>query len=243
MHGALAGSELTRPRGGRRAARTLLTALSVLLAVTGGALIYVSQHTRRWAPPPVPPASAALGAPRPAVVIPHPLRVRAGLPRAPALKVAPLRRSRPVSVRVPAIGVDARIIPLGLGWGDTVQVPPLRTPMLASWFDEGAAPGQRGAAVLFGHVDSAVTGPAVFYRLGSLRPGDLIYVTRADRHTAVCRVNSVALSSQYDFPSRRVYGCTTRPLLRLVTCGGAFDTDTHLYLDRTIAFASYAGHL
>ena len=242
MHGALAGSELAPSRGGR-VARRLLTFLSVLLAVTGCALIYLSQHTHRWAPPPVPPALAALGAQAPAVVRPHPFRVRAALPQAPPLKPVPLHRSRPVGVRVPAIGVDARIIPLGLGWGDTVQVPSLRTPMLASWFDEGAAPGQRGAAVLFGHVDSAVTGPAVFYRLGDLRPGDLIYVTRADQRTAVFRVNSVALFSQYNFPSQRVYGYSSRPLLRLVTCGGAYDAHTHLYLDRTIAFASYAGHL
>lgn len=249
MHGALAGSELAPPRGGR-VARRLPAAMSVLLAAIGCALICISQHTHRWAPPPVPPASAAMGVPAPAAVIPRPFRVQAVLQRVQAapslnaapLNAAPLSRSVPVGVRVPSIGVDARIIPLGLGWGDTVQVPSLSTPMLASWFDRGAAPGQPGPAVLFGHVDSAVTGPAVFYRLGDLRPGDLIYVTRADQQTAVFRVNSVALFSQWDFPSGRVYGYSPRPLLRLVTCGGEFDTHTHLYLDRTIAFASYAGH-
>lgn len=248
MHGTL---ELAPDRAGR-VVRRWLTVLSVLLAGAGLAIIYISQHTHRWAPPPLPPASAALARPAPglarpapAVAAPRPLRFHPAVPApppAPALNAGPLGRSVPVGVRMPAIGVDARIIPLGLGWGDTVQVPSLSTPMLASWFDEGATPGQPGAAVLFGHVDSAVTGPAVFYQLGNLRPGDLVYVTRADHRTAVFRVNSVALFSQWDFPSNRVYGYSARPVLRLVTCGGNFDTHTHLYLDRTIAFASYLGH-
>jgi hypothetical protein len=224
MHDGLSVSELSRARE-YRVLRTLVTSMSVLVAVAGLAMTYISQHTPRWAPPPAPPAAAA-----------------AARGAATGRGAAPLSRSLPVRVRVPSIGVDARIIPLGLGPGRTVRVPSLSTPMLASWFDQGAAPGQRGSAVLFGHVDTAVTGPAVFYRLGDLRPGDLIYVTRADGQTAVFRVNSVALFPQWSFPSQRVYGHSTDPQLRLITCGGDFDTQTHLYLDRTIAFASYLGH-
>lgn len=222
MHDGQSVSELSRARE-YRVLRTLATSVSVLVAVAGLAMIYTSQHTLRRAPPPAPPAAAAHGVPT-------------------GRGAAPLSRSLPVRVRVPSIGVDARVIPLGLGPGRMVRVPSLGTPMLASWFDQGATPGQRGSAVLFGHVDTAVTGPAVFYRLGDLRPGDLIYVTRADGQTAVFRVNSVALFPQWSFPSQRVYGYSTDPQLRLVTCGGDFDTQTHLYLDRTIAFASYLGH-
>jgi hypothetical protein len=98
-----------------------------------------------------------------------------------------------------------------------------------------------GPAVLAGHVDSARVGPAVFYKLGDLAPGNLVYVTRADHRTAVFRVTSVALYPQQHFPSQQVYGPTPGPALRLVTCGGDFDEQTRLYLDRTIAFAVYAG--
>jgi hypothetical protein len=94
---------------------------------------------------------------------------------------------------------------------------------------------------LLGHVDAAGVGPAVFYRLGELRPGNLVYVTRRDRRTAVFRVTSVGLYPQHAFPTMRVYGHTRRPTLRLVTCGGQFDWATHLYLDRTIVFADFVG--
>jgi hypothetical protein len=228
--------------------RKLCGTLAVLLACAGIAMIVVSQHTHRWAPPPLP--SAAFAGPRPAPDLdayPHPpLRVRSAAgPRltAPSLDGSPLPRSLPVTVRIPAIGVDAHIIALGMGYGDIVRVPPLSTPMLTSWFDGGVTPGQNGPAVLFGHVDSAVTGPAVFYRLGNLRPGDVVYVTRADGTTAVFGVDAVDLYPEYAFPDRAIYGSTASPVLRLVTCGGDFDTKTHLYLDRTVAWARYLGQL
>ncbi|HXL95451.1 MAG TPA: class F sortase, partial [Streptosporangiaceae bacterium] len=223
--------------------------------------IVVSQHTHRWAAPPVPPASIALQAQQPvlpaepSIVAPSlsAASPSAASPSAAAsaqaprprreLNPAPLRRSLPLTVRIPAIGVDARIIPLGLGPDDIVNVPPLTTPMLTSWFDGGVTPGQAGPAVLFGHVDSAVTGPAVFYRLGDLRPGNLVYVTRADHRTAVFQVDAVDLYSENSFPDTAIYASTAAPVLRLITCGGQFDTKTHLYLDRTVAYARYLGQL
>ena len=122
-----------------------------------------------------------------------------------------------------------------------MAVPSLDTPFLTSWYDRGSAPGQDGPAVLLGHVDSAAVGPAVFYRLGDLARGDLVYVTRKDHRTAVFRVTAVAVYPEQDFPTKQVYGFTPRPTLRLITCGGDFDERTHLYLDRTIVFAVYAG--
>jgi sortase (surface protein transpeptidase) len=154
-----------------------------------------------------------------------------------------MSRSIPVVVRIPAIGVRARIIPLGVYPDGEVAVPSLSTPFLTSWYDRGPTPGQPGAAVLLGHVDAAGVGPAVFYRLGDLRPGDLVYVTRRDRRTAVFRVTSVRMYPRNAFPAMRVYGPTRRPALRLVTCGGQFDWATHSYLDRTIVFADFAGRL
>jgi hypothetical protein len=224
--------------------RKLCGTLAVLLACAGIAMIVISQHTHRWAPPPVPPAAFAQPpsldrAPQPG---PHPA-LRMEPATGPALDLSPLPRSLPETVRIPAIGVDAHIIALGTGDDDIVNVPSLSTPMLTSWFDGGVTPGQVGPAVLFGHVDSAVTGPAVFYRLGALQPGDLVYVTRADGSTAVFDVDAIDLYSEDAFPDRAIYGSTASPVLRLVTCGGDFDTKTHLYLDRTVAWARYAGQL
>lgn len=217
-------------RGSRRGSWVAPAVFSAMLVISGLVVVVIGQHTHRWAPPPAPPPPAAL------LATPT---VSGGA--ATGLAGAPLPRSSPVSVRIPAIGVAARIIPVGLNANRTVQVPSLRTPFLAGWFDGGSAPGQTGPAVLLGHVDSALVGPAVFYRLGELRPGNLVYVTRDDQHVAVFSIDSVARYPQWDFPSKQVYGFTARPTLRLITCGGDFDTHTHLYLDRTIAFATYVG--
>jgi hypothetical protein len=209
--------------------RLIMAAIWVIGA--GLLVVGVNAELHRWAPPPVPPASAARSL-TPAA--------RGGTERRRG-HGSPLPRSVPVSVRIPAIGVNARVIPLGLDASGGVAVPPLSTPFLTSWYDRGSAPGQDGPAVLLGHVDAAGVGPAVFYKLGDLVPGDLVYVTRRDHRTAVFRVTAVALYPEQDFPSKQVYSFTPGPTLRLITCGGDFDAQTHHYLGRTIAFAVYAG--
>jgi hypothetical protein len=203
---------------------------AVVLVGVGLLVVGLSGHAPPpWSPPPVPPASAlgATGSSRTAAESRHGPK--------------PMSRSAPVSVRIAAIGVNAQVIPLGLDADGGVAVPPLSEPFVASWFDRGPAPGQPGSAVLLGHVDASGVGPAVFYRLGDLAPGDLIDVTRRDGQTAVFRVTSVGLYSQNAFPAGRVYADTRVPSLRLITCGGAFDWNTHLYLDRTIVWATFAG--
>jgi hypothetical protein len=205
---------------------TWLGIASVWLIGAGLAVIGLNAELHKWAPPPVPPASAAAAGGHKALT---------------STISAPMGRSLPVTVTIPAIQVRAQIIPLGLDPGGGVAVPSLNTPFLTSWYDRGSAPGQAGPAVLFGHVDSAKVGPAVFYRLGDLRPGDLVYVTRRDGRTAIFRVSAVAMYSERNFPSGKVYGFSPHPTLRLVTCGGTYDDGTHLYLDRIIAFAVYVG--
>jgi hypothetical protein len=143
-----------------------------------------------------------------------------------------------VSVDIPAIGVSSRLLRLGLNSDGTIQVPPLATSAnLAAWYKYSATPGQIGAAVIEGHVDSR-SGPAVFFRLGALRPGDTIDVTRADGITAIFRVTGVREYAKSHFPAKTVYGAAGFAALRLITCGGAFDFATGHYLSSTVVFAS-----
>jgi sortase (surface protein transpeptidase) len=138
---------------------------------------------------------------------------------------------------VPAIGVNAPVISLGENPDGTVQVPSLTTPQLTSWFDDGPAPGQPGPAAIYGHVDTAAAGPAVFYRLGDLAPGDAVDVTRADGSVARFQVYRVAEYAKGAFPTTAVYGNTPGPELRLITCGGAFDAATGSYAENIVAYA------
>ncbi len=149
-----------------------------------------------------------------------------------------LRHSVPVSIDIPAIGVHSVLLHLGVKPDGTMQVPPLhRTPSAAAWYKYSVTPGQIGTSVIEGHVDSK-QGPAVFFRLGALHPGDLINVRLADGITAVFRVTGVRQYLKSTFPARTVYRDATRfAALRLITCGGAFDYATSQYLSSTVVFA------
>jgi sortase (surface protein transpeptidase) len=148
-----------------------------------------------------------------------------------------LDRSLPVRVSIPSIGVRAPLARLGLVAGGEVQVPPADRPGEAGWYEGGPTPGERGAAVILGHVDSA-KGAAVFYDLGRLRPGHRVEVSRADGRVAEFTVESVERVPKGRFPTARVYGPLDHPGLRLVTCGGAFDRAERSYQDNVIVYAA-----
>ena len=207
------------PQPTRGQARIRLAGLLGISLIAGGALaIVVAMAAQVHAP--VPAASAAGTTGR-------------GVAKEPSL-----RQSLPVSVAIPAIGVRSRLLRLGLNPDGTIQVPSLVTSAdEAAWYKYSATPGQPGTAVIEGHVDS-YHGPAVFFRLGALRPGNRIEVTLADGVTAVFRVTGVRQYAKDEFPAKIVYGQAGYPALRLITCGGDFDTATGHYLSSVVVFAS-----
>jgi LPXTG-site transpeptidase (sortase) family protein len=152
------------------------------------------------------------------------------------VQAKPLARSVPVSIRIPAIGVSAPVMKVGQDADGTVQVPPLEIHNLTGWYEYGPTPGQRGASVILGHVDS-LTGISVFYYLKDLKAGDKIYVTLADGKTAPFAVDGVQKVAKDAFPTASVYGKADYPSLRLITCGGAFDEATGHYLYNIIVYA------
>jgi hypothetical protein len=138
--------------------------------------------------------------------------------------------SPPVRVEIPAIGVSSSLVRLGLNPDRTMEVP--GDFQVAGWFTGAPQPGQLGPAVIAGHVDSR-TGPAVFYRLRDLRPGDQIRVVRADRRVVRFKVDSLASYPKQSLPPDAVYGATTTPALRLITCAGSFDRSSRSYRDNS----------
>ena len=154
----------------------------------------------------------------------------AAAPEATAAAVA-----RPASLSIPAIGVRTQLIRLGLTSTGELQVPP--TAAVAGWYTGSVRPGQIGAAVIVGHIDS-YSGPGIFYRLRLMRTGELVYVVRADGTLAVFRVNAVHSYLKTRFPTSIVYGAVPNAQLRLITCGGAFDPATGHYLSNIIVFAT-----
>jgi sortase (surface protein transpeptidase) len=168
---------------------------------------------------------------------PQPAASAAGTTK-PARRTPSLSRSVPVSVSIPAIGVRSQLLDLGLNTDGTIEVPSLTTDAgEAAWYKYSATPGEIGSSVIEGHVDN-YAGPAVFFRLGALRPGDAIDVTLSDGVTAIFRVSGVREYPKTEFPDRLVYGPTDYAALRLITCGGEFDSATGHYLSSTVVFAS-----
>jgi Sortase domain len=145
--------------------------------------------------------------------------------------------SPPVRLEIPAIGVSAPLVRLGLDRDGRMQVP--GDFQAAGWFTGAAEPGQLGPAVVAGHVDSR-TGPAVFYRLRELRPGDEVRVVRADRRVVRFLVESLARHPKPDLPADQLYGATTTPALRLITCAGSFDHRRRSYRDNLVVSATIA---
>ena len=221
------------------AVRRLLDGVIAASMAVGIVVAFIGSNTLRWSPPPLPPRSVALSGTQLAAGAPG--AARTGTERGSSQEIRPMVRSVPASIYIPRIQVRAKTISLGLTPSGAAAVPSLTTPLLTSWYDRGPTPGQPGTAVILGHVDSAHAGPAVFYNLGRLRPGDSIYVTREDRRTAVFRVYSAALYLKADFPTRTVYSYTSWPTLRLITCGGEFDKATGHYLGNIVVFAEYIG--
>ncbi|MGW3498241.1 class F sortase [Streptomyces sp. NPDC001020] len=140
-----------------------------------------------------------------------------------------------VRVRIPALQVDAPVIPVGLDMSGWVSAPPLGDPNLAGWFTGAVSPGEKGTAVIDGHVDNS-QGPAVFYGLGGLKKGQRVEVRRTDGKTAVFETYGVDVVDKTNFPGDRVYSDKGAPELRIITCGGEF-SEGKGYAGNVVVFA------
>jgi len=211
------------PTTGRR--RALVA--GAVLVLGGGAALAVGLHAQQPDPPQPVAIAAAIPAPVPA-------------PPAPSETTAaplPPEQPLPVQVSIPSLGISSDLLTVGVQSDGTLEVPqPGPDYDKAAWFDGSPRPGAVGPAVIEGHVDG-VDGPSVFHELGRLAAGAQVVVTRADGTTATFVVDAVRSVPKHDFPTLEVYGNTTGPELRLLTCGGRFDRSTGHYTDNTVVFA------
>ena len=221
----------------RRPGRTILIAVAVLLLLGGGTAVAVGVAGQD-ADPPTPSAAPTTADVRDLRPRRRPAPRRR--PPTPPSGGPPAPPSR-VAVSIAAIGVQSELITLGLNPDGTLAVPePGPDYDKAAWFDGSPRPGDLGPAVIEGHVDSAANGPSVFYRLGELVVGDRVDVTRADGSVVAFEVYEVRVVPKDDFPTLDVYGNTDGPELRLITCGGPFDSAAGSYVDNVVVLARQA---
>ena len=139
----------------------------------------------------------------------------------------------PIRVDIGAIGVSSDLLTLGFQDDGSMEVP--KDYDRAGWFAGGPRPGENGPSVIVGHVDSE-SGPAVFERLGDLKAGDVVDVTRSDGSIAQFAVTHTATYEKAAFPTEAVFGPTPESELRLVTCGGEFDFDRRSYKSNVVVY-------
>ena len=207
----------------RRPAAALALAAGLLVIAGGAAGLLLTRHST----PAMRPLAAGVGAlPAPTAPI-----------VAPPQSTSPKPVAAPVSLTIPLIGVQTKLLTLGLTSTGTLQVPLLSQAGVAGWYKGSPRPGSIGSAIIVGHVDTT-SGPAVFDRLDQLTRGNKIYVKRADGTLVEFRVTSVQTYLKDHFPTEDVYGPVPDPELRLITCGGAWDYATHHYLSNTVVYAT-----
>lgn len=148
--------------------------------------------------------------------------------------------SQPASFSIPALDRQAKIIKTGLRDDRTLEVPPEHEGAPASWFKGSPTPGEVGASVLLGHVNSLADESGVFYNLEKLGNGDKISVTREDGTTANFKVYKSELYPKDEFPTKAVYYPTDRPELRLITCDGFTETSGE-FEKNLVIYAKFTG--
>jgi hypothetical protein len=221
---AVGAAGLARVRRDRRLALGAASVAILLVAVWGGWQVWRAEADPPARPPALP--AAALGS----TSVPPPATTAIGLDRSPPLKIS-----------ITSIKLRASVDQVGLASDGTMEEPSFSRAKDAAWYRLGPAPGQVGPAVIVGHVDTK-TSLAVFFYLSRLRPGDQVVVTRADGRTVTFTVDRMGSFPKSEFPTQLVYGPTNYPALRLITCGGPFDSRAGSYRDNVVVFAHMTAH-
>ncbi len=141
----------------------------------------------------------------------------------------------PAQLSIPAINVDAKVEHVGQLPDGQMDVP--KDENNVGWYQPGAKPGERGNAVLAGHVDNK-TGPSVFFHLGDLEAGDLVTVTNEHGLAYDFEVNAVESYPRNNAPLEKVFGTSSKSSLNLITCTGTYDRDAGTHEERMVVYTT-----
>lgn len=141
----------------------------------------------------------------------------------------------PARLKVPALGIDAKVEEVGKKADGTMGTP--KDFMNVGWWGQGSKPGERGNAVFDGHVNNALTKAGVFEHLSQVHKGDYVTVSDQEGHTLVYEVEEVTLYSPGEAPLSKIFATSGPSKLVLITCDGEWVQDEHQFDKRLVVVA------
>jgi len=144
----------------------------------------------------------------------------------------------PTRLLIPAIGVNALIESVGILPGGDLATPTKSPWQNVGWYKVGPRPGERGSAVIDGHLDRPGGYPAVFWRLRDLRVGDEVFVRNTDGTTRHFQVTRIALYKPETAPFQDIFGNRSGAYLNLITCAGDWIPSEHQTTLRLVVYTS-----
>lgn len=235
-----------RSRGGGVA--IVAAAVTAFAAIAVGAVLLGQSPSAPTVPPQLP--SATIGDPQPtaeptpsasvatgtdavgttsAGTVPTGIGARDASPRAAAAVDAP------AAVRVPSVGLELGVVPVGVRDDGQMDVPDLVTEV--GWYRFGPAPGaDAGSAVLAAHVDSDI-GAAPMASVLRASQGDPVEITTASGAELRYRITSIEQVSKDELRLDALFARDGEHVVRLVTCGGEWDAAAGAYEDNIVVTA------
>jgi LPXTG-site transpeptidase (sortase) family protein len=191
-----------------------LGGLGLLVAI--GAGVGLAAWGGRTAPQRPQLAAGATASARPSMPAAEPSR-EAQLP----LAKAPFVPSR---LMIRRLGIDAPIEVKGIDAQNQMEAP--NRPLDAAWYRFTPQPGGGGNAVFSGHLDAQSTGPAIFWRLTQLAPGDVIEIVSPQSSELRYRVTQSSSYPVATIPMKSVLYPGGGEQITLITCAGHYQSSS-----------------
>jgi sortase A len=196
--------------------RKLLTFLFFLFVIILGAFFFLNTYAFQT------PKSPIVG-------------VQTEAPTSVPTEKAIVHVSSPVTLVIPKLNIEADVEHVGMDAKGNMDIP--KADMNVAWFEPGYKPGEKGNAVLAGHLDTKTGAPAVFWDLDKLDPGDSLLVTTADGEELKYIVTQKKIYPAESFPLQEVFGPSNTSRLNLITCEGTYSKTNRNYSHRTVVYS------
>ena len=162
------------------------------------------------------------------------------VPEIPEIRSGNAKENRiPIRVNIPSIGINAFIETVGLKADGELATPTQNPWEDVGWYNMGPYPGQRGSAVIDGHLDRPGGYPAVFWRLGDIKVGDDVQVTNDGGKILHFRVTHIEYYTPEQAPLQDIFGNVGGTYLNLITCAGDWIPSQHQTNLRLVVYTTF----